>query len=338
MKIRSIACALCLGLLWSASAPASLLEREGVRAFIDEIADREAFNAAELRGLFDDVQRQEAVLEAIADPAEAMPWYRYRPIFVTDTRAAAGARFVRAHADILERAEREYGVPPAIIAAIIGVETFYGRHSGRYRVLDTLATLAFEYPPRARFFRRELEQFLVLAREEEVPVRTVKGSYAGAMGMPQFIASSYREYAVDFDGDGRRDLWDSTADVIASVANYLARHGWQRGAPVVHRVQPPTEQWRALAEGGLKPSVERQELRAAGISVEPPLGDGERVTVLALEGDGGDQSWVARRNFYVITRYNHSALYALAVHQLAQRIRNTAVEMPEHAAGEAGAG
>ena len=321
MKCRPVVAALCLCLIWSLPAGASFLERAGVRAFIEDVAAREDFNAAELRGLFEQVERQEGVLEAIARPAEDLPWYRYRPIFVTDERIAAGVDFVREHAELLASAEREYGVPPAVVAAIIGVETYYGRHKGRYPVLDTLATLAFGYPPRSDFFRRELEQFLLLARDEQLPLRSLKGSYAGAMGMPQFISSSYRSYAVDFDSDGRRDLWDSDADVIGSVAAYLARHGWRDGAPVVHRANPVSKRWQDLLREGLKPRTDAAELRAAGLSVEPPLGADERVRVFALQREASREVWIARRNFYVITRYNHSALYAMAVHQLAERIR-----------------
>lgn len=320
MTIRPVlAAVLCL----AAAAPASgsFLERDGVRAFIDDVSSREGFNAAELRGLFEEVERQDAVLEAIAAPAEAMPWYRYRPIFITDPRIAGGVDFVRDNADLLARAEREYGVPPAIVAAIIGVETFYGRYKGRYPVLDTLATLAFEYPPRSDFFRRELEQFLLLARDERIAPRAVKGSYAGAMGMPQFISSSYRHYAIDFDGDGRRDLWNSNADVIGSVAAYLADHGWQRGSAIVHRVRPADDGWRELTSKSLKPRVDGDALRAAGLGVEPRVDDGERVHVFALETESDPEVWVGRRNFYAITRYNHSALYAMAVYQLAERIR-----------------
>lgn len=321
MTIRPAIAIVALALAWAMPAGASFLERDGVRAFIDEVSARGDFNAAELRGLFEDIERRDEVLEAIARPAEALPWYRYRPIFITDARSAGGIEFLRDNAELLARAEEEYGVPPAIVAAIIGVETFYGRHKGRFPVLDTLATLAFEYPPRGDFFRRELEQFLLLARHEGIAPRAVKGSYAGAMGMPQFISSSYRHYAIDFDGDGRRDLWDSNADVIGSVAAYLAEHGWQRGEPVVHRVRPADDAWRALTSDDLKPRVDGDALRAAGLAVDPPVTGDERVRVFALEAEGGPEVWVARRNFYVITRYNHSALYAMAVHQLAERIR-----------------
>lgn len=309
-----------------AHAGPSLLERDGVRAFIDAFAEREGFNAAELRGLFEGLERRDAVLEAIARPAEALPWHKYRPIFLTEERIEAGAAFMADNAALLERARAEYGVPPAVITAILGVETFYGRHEGTHPVLETLATLAFAYPPRADFFRSELEHFLMLAREETIDPTAVKGSYAGAMGMPQFIASSYRSYAVDFDGDGQRQLWASKADVVGSVAAYLARHGWERGAPVAERVDPERPGYRRLVQRGMKPRVTPNDLEAAGLSVEPSLDPDERVSVFEFAGAEGPEVWVGRRNFYVITRYNHSPLYALAVHQLAQRIRAAAQE------------
>jgi len=314
----------CLVLVATPAAHASFLDEDGVRAFIDDVAARQGFNAAELRGLFERVQRRDDALEAIARPAESLPWKRYRPIFLTEARIDQGIEFLRGHRDLLSRATAEYGVPAEIVTAILGVETFYGRHRGDYPVLDTLATLAFEYPPRADFFRGELEQFLLLTRNERIDPRRVTGSYAGAMGMPQFISSSYRRYAIDFDGDGQRDLWDSTADVVGSVAAYLARHGWRAGAPVAQRVRPDGIDYRGLATRGIEPSVTRAELERAGIRLEPPLDDGERVTLVELEGRDGPEVWAGRRNFYVITRYNHSPLYAMAVYQLAERIRSGA--------------
>ncbi len=307
-----------LAVPWPAAA--SMLEADGARDFIARVAERHDFNAAELRGLFEEMAHQQAVLDAVREPAEALPWADYRPIFVTPERIEAGARFAREHADTLRRAEAEYGVPPAIITAILGVETFYGEHAGDHPVLDTLATLAFDYPPRASFFERELEAFLLLAREEGLAPRSVEGSYAGAMGMPQFIASSYRHYAVDFDGDGERDLWGSSADAIGSVAAYLARHGWQAGEAVVHRADDAAGDHRVLAERGLQPGVSADELRRAGIRVDPMPDEHRRVSVVEVEGSEGTQVWVGRTNFYVITRYNHSPLYALAVHQVARGI------------------
>lgn len=313
---------LLIAAIWLAPvspAFASFLEQDGVREFIAELAERERFNQAELRGLFETIERQEEVLEAIARPAEGLPWHRYRPIFVTDERVRAGAEFLREHADALARAEVEYGVPPEIVTAIIGVETFYGRHKGRYPVLDTLATLAFDYPPRADFFRSELEQFLVLARGEGLNPRGVEGSYAGAMGMPQFISSSYRHYAIDFDGDGRRDLWDSTTDVIGSVASYLERHGWQGGAPIVSRVDGDPDP-EALDAERLRPGITPAELRQAGLDASPWPAESEEVALVELETADGPEYWLGWQNFYAITRYNHSALYAMAVVQLAERI------------------
>ncbi|MDZ7829304.1 MAG: lytic murein transglycosylase B [Halofilum sp. (in: g-proteobacteria)] len=307
-------------LLVPAGASATYLQHDGVRGFIEEVSQREGFNAAELRGLLEGVRRQDRVLERIARPAEALPWKRYRPIFVTEARARAGAEFVREHRELLERAQARYGVAPEIVTAILGVETFYGRHEGGFPVLDTLVTLAFDYPPRSRFFRSELEQFLLLAREERVDPRTAVGSYAGAMGMPQFISSSYREYAVDFDGDGQRDLWSSRADVVGSVAAYLSRHGWQAGRPIADRLRPSDDRYRDLLDRGLKPSLGERDLRTRGLEVDPPLADGERVMLVELEGSEGPELWAGRRNFYAITRYNHSPLYALAVYQLSRDI------------------
>lgn len=303
------------------AATASYLQHDGVREFIDDVSAREGFNAAELRGLFEAVERQDDVLERIARPAEDLPWKRYRPIFVTEARVTGGMAFLREHRALLERAEQRYGVPPEVTTAILGVETYYGRHEGGFPVLDTLVTLAFDYPPRASFFRSELEHFLLLAREERVDPRTAQGSYAGAMGMPQFISSSYREYAVDFDSDGQRDLWGSAADVVGSVAAYLSRHGWQRGRPVAEQLHPEDERYRGLLRSNLKPSIDGDRLRAAGLSLRFPLAEGERVTVFELEGSDGPEVWAGWRNFHAITRYNHSPLYALAVHQLSVRIR-----------------
>ena len=320
MTARPLASLLAL-LLLPLTACASYLNQDGVRDFIVDVSAREGFNAAELRGLFEDIERQDEALEAIARPAETLPWHRYRPIFVTEARTTDGVEFLRAHRALLEQAHERYGVPPEIVTAILGVETYYGRHEGHYPVLDTLATLAFEYPPRASFFRSELEHFLLLAREERVDPRSARGSYAGAMGMPQFISSSYREYAVDFDDDGQRDLWGSRADVIGSVAAYLARHGWRRDAPIAERLDPPDSRYRDLLGRGLRPAVDGAELRAAGLSLDPPLEADERIALFELAGPDGPELWAGRHNFYAITRYNHSELYALAVVQLARGIR-----------------
>ncbi|MDH3713234.1 MAG: lytic murein transglycosylase B [Gammaproteobacteria bacterium] len=299
---------------------ASYLGRAEVDTFVAELARRHSFDEYELRDLFRGVRTQQRVLEAIARPAEAKPWHAYRPIFVTDSRIRQGTEFWNEHAALLSEIESDLGVPAEILVAIVGVETRYGRHRGSFRALDTLTTLAFDYPPRSAFFRRELEQFLLLVRDEGLDARRVSGSYAAAMGMPQFISSSYREYAVDYDKDGRRDLWDSPEDVLASVANYFRRHGWRRGDPVTFAVTPDGTDYRDLLRKELQPRVTLEQLRShrligAGQSPAGPF------TVMELQGTSGPEVWVGHYNFYVITRYNHSRLYAMAVHQLSRAVR-----------------
>jgi len=295
------------------------LERESVQQFIDEMVV-EGFSRSELEGLFRVVEPQQRILDLISAPAEARPWYRYHPIFLTERRISEGQRFWDEHDDLLERAEREFGVEAAVIVAIIGVETFYGRNQGGFRVLDALVTLGFDYPPRARFFRSELGHFLRLAREEGLDLRDTKGSYAGAMGRGQFISSSYREYAVDFSGDGRRDLLGSWADAIGSVANYFRRHGWEQGAPVVARAQVQGETYRELMGGGYQARHSLEDLARHGVTpAEDVPGDG-RFSLIELETEDGFEVWLGYPNFYVITRYNRSPLYAKAVYLLAEEV------------------
>jgi membrane-bound lytic murein transglycosylase B len=266
------------------------------------------------------------IIEAMERPAEAKPWYQYRRIFLTPSRIQGGVRFWRSNEGPLARAAKEYGVPPEIITAIIGVETRYGAVIGRYRVLDALTTLAFGYPKRAAFFRNELEGLILLSREEKIDPVTSYSSYAGAMGLPQFMPSSYRAYAVDSDGDGRRDLWNSIADVIASVANYFHSFGWRKGEPVVLEAHSATPPPQPLIDAGMKPSLPLKTLAEHGITTDPPLGgdpvDSETLaSLIHLEGGQGDEYWVGLNNFYVITRYNHSNLYAMVVYQLSREIR-----------------
>ncbi|HEV58630.1 MAG TPA: lytic murein transglycosylase B [Phycisphaerales bacterium] len=303
------------------NAPMDYPARDDVRSFIDEMVARHDFRRDDLHALFADVRQQTRVLEVIQRPAEGKPWYQYRPIFLNPARIRQGTEFWAEHRELLERAEATYGVPPEYLVAIIGVETFYGRHTGGFPVLDTLTTLGFDYPPRARFFRSELEHFLLLTREEGLNPRGLEGSYAGAMGKSQFISSSYRNFAVDFDGDGRRDLWESPADAIGSVANYFKRHGWVAGEPVTLPARVEDEVAAPFAEKGMKPSFSLAELTAAGVEPLRPLSYDDNVALIALDGEEYREYWLGLRNFYVITRYNHSPLYAMAVHQLAQEIR-----------------
>ncbi|WP_372873755.1 lytic murein transglycosylase B [Pseudomonas sp.] len=290
-----------------------------VSEFIGEMNREYGFATEQLGRLFAEVQRKQSILDAISRPAEKVkPWKDYRPIFITDSRIARGVDFWREHEATLARAEAEYGVPAPMIVAIIGVETFYGGNTGSYRVVDALSTLAFDYPPRAPFFRKELREFLMLSREEQVDPMTLKGSYAGAMGLPQFMPSSFRAYAVDFDGDGHINIWTNPVDAIGSVASYFKRHGWLPGEPVASRATVAGEQVEQGLSAGLDPQLNVDELRRLGWSSRDTL-DGEMpVTAFRLEGAEGDEYWLGLPNFFVITRYNRSVMYAMAVNQLAE--------------------
>ena len=279
--------ALLLALV-SLSVVAATSDRE---RFIERMVGEEGFSREQVSAWLDAARHDESVIERISAPAEkVLVWEEYRGIFLTAERVEQGLAFMARHDKALARAESRYGVPAELVTAIIGIETFYGRHSGNDRVLDALVTLGFGYPPRADFFRDELRHFLLLARDQGFDPRDPMGSYAGAMGYGQFIASSYRHYAVDFDGDGAVDLFDSPIDAIGSVANYFHEHHWHAGAPVVM----PLDEWRG------------------------PVGD---TRLLRLTVEGGQEDWIAHSNFDVITRYNHSDLYAMAAWSLAQRLR-----------------
>jgi len=311
--------------------PARYADRGDVRAFIEQMAEEQGFDRAALRRVFAQVRYQPAIVAAMERPLLVPPkWYDYAPSFVAPARVEAGAAYWAAHADELARAEERYGVPPEVIVAILGVETFYGRNTGKYRALDALSTLAFDYPRRSAFFRGELTQFLLLARELGISPLAAKGSFAGALGVPQFMPGSYRSYAVDFDGNGRADLWTSAADVVGSVANYLARHDWQPGQPVLlaARLADGTrnEVLRRL-DGGLSERRAADAWAADGVTMaDPPEGLApDPVGVLLLEekagGAEGASFWIAFNNFYVLTRYNRSRLYAAAVWELAKAVR-----------------
>ena len=242
-----------------------------VQEFVRDLAKRHGFVESELKRVFANAQRLDPVLEAIARPAERVrSWEDYRALLVTERRIAEGVEFWKKYPRTLERAERKYGVPPEYVVAIIGVETFYGRNTGSWRVVDALTTLAFDYPPRAGFFRSELEQYLLMAREAGVDVFSVRGSYAGAIGIPQFMPSSARRYAVDFDGNGKIDLQKSRVDAIGSVANFLKVHGWQRDADVLVEARVAGEAWRAFVDGRFEPKHSMTELRQAGVEFDSP--------------------------------------------------------------------
>jgi membrane-bound lytic murein transglycosylase B len=292
-----------------------------VAEFVGEMTRDYGFAGEQLMDVFRHAERKQAILDAISKPAERVkPWKEYRPIFITDARIARGVDFWRQHEAALTRAEQEYGVPAQIIVSIIGVETFYGRNSGNYRVIDALSTLAFDYPPRAEFFRKELREYLLLTREEQVDPMTLKGSYAGAMGLPQFMPSSFRAYAVDFDGDGHINIWTDPDDAIGSVASYFKRHGWVTGEQVVSRAMVRGEHVDDGLSPGIDPVKTVGELRALGWSSHDALRDDLPVTAFRFDGELGPEYWMGLGNFYTITRYNRSAMYAMAVYQLSEAL------------------
>jgi len=301
----------------------TITQRDDVKQFIDQMVEQHQFEKQSLLTLFSQVKLQKRVEKAIASPAEAKPWYKYRSIFLTTSRTEGGVEFWKENADVLAETEKRFGVPPEIITAIIGVETRYSKHTGGFRVIDSLSTLAFNYPKRSKFFRKELEQFLLLCREEEANPLELTGSYAGAMGIPQFMPSSFRHYAADFDGDGKKDIWKNTSDVIASVANYFTIHGWQKGAPVAFPVSVEGEQYKEVIGNSLKPKRTLAELQSHGVNIgESTLPLDTTARLLSLKQKNSTEEWAVLTNFYVITRYNHSDHYAMAVYQLSQEIKN----------------
>jgi membrane-bound lytic murein transglycosylase B len=324
MKKRPLYLVLLIALMVAgvSTGHASYTEHPLTRDLIDRMVNKYDFERDELEQVFARAERKQSIIDAISRPAEKVkPWKDYRKIFLGEKRIDLGVAFWRRYRDDLNRAEKTFGVDPAVVVAVIGVETYYGRNKGGFRVIDALSTLAFDYPPRSPFFTRELENFLLLAREQSRDPLALTGSYAGAMGYGQFMPSSYRHYAVDFDDDGAVDIWDNPVDAIGSVANYLLRHRWRAGEPVAaparlerskstltfNELQWPESTLAQLGEQGLLPETKQNPQRVA--------------IPLRLEGKDGDEYWLGFPNFYVITRYNHSHLYAMAVYQLSERIR-----------------
>jgi membrane-bound lytic murein transglycosylase B len=312
---------LCALILIASSALANDEEpHPGAAAFIDRVVAEYGLDPDHVHAVLAEARYQQSIIDAITRPAESKPWYEYRQIFVTDTRIDSGVEFWRANRSLLEQVSSEFGVPVEVIVAIIGVETNYGLNTGSYRVIDALATLGFYYPRRGEFFAGELGEFLRLADEEALPVTEVRGSYAGAMGVGQFIPSSYRAYAVDEDGTGDRDLWRSLPDAVASVANYLSVHGWQADRPIVLPASAPDGV--PEADFGVKPAHALGELDDMGLRFDAgDLPDDTAGTLVSLDLEQGQRHWIGLNNFYVITRYNRSPLYAMAVTQLAEAIR-----------------
>jgi len=295
--------------------------RADVQAFMGELVRKDGFQQPYVTTVFEGVESKQSILDAMSRPAEKVkPWYEYRAIFLTPHRISAGVDFFRAHEARLREISAKTGVPAEIIAAILGVETFYGTRTGSFRAVDALATLAFDYPPRSDFFRSELRHLFLLAREEQLDIGALTGSYAGALGPPQFIPSSYRNYAVDGSGDGRRDLLQNWDDIMASIANYFVRHNWQPGQPIATRAEIARDAIRPTGPTELVLKDTVGSLTRQGVQFTTDLPATAPAILVIQKGEDGDEYWVGFQNFYAITRYNRSSMYALAVFQLSEAI------------------
>ncbi len=297
------------------------LERPDVKVFMDMMVQEHDYDRETLQDILRQAEIKQKIVDSISRPAEGtLTWAEYRPIFMTKERIQAGAVFWHENRAALETVSSDTGVPIEIMVGIIGVETYFGRITGGHRVLDALATLSFAYPPRSKFFRSELEHFLLLVREEDMQATDAVGSYAGAMGRPQFMPSSYRAYAVDSTGDGKRDIWNNWTDVAGSIANYFLEHRWKTGEEVVALATTGTN-WSGFSPRNiLKPEDTVNSLSKKGVMFSTNLPNDDIAQLITLDGANGSEYWVGFHNFFVITRYNHSAMYALAVYQLGQEI------------------
>ena len=296
-------------------------DRLDVKRFIDSMVLKHEYDRKTLVSLLQEAKTQTTILKAISRPAEKVKsWNEYRAIFLTNRRIKAGIDFWINHQSELQKISNETGVPCEILVGIIGVETSFGSNTGGYRVLDALSTLAFDYKPRAKFFGRELEEFLLLVREENIEASEATGSYAGAMGLPQFMPSSFRAYAVDSNADGKRNIWTNWTDTIGSVANYFVAHGWQESGEVITPATLGTKWQGQPPKNTLKPTETVSSLSRQGVMFATNLPNEHKSQLLTLQGTNGDEHWVGFHNFFVITRYNRSVMYALAVHQLGQEI------------------
>jgi len=313
---------LFLSLFVAVSAQADISKRKSVKSFIRDMVKTEKFDEKELTQLFKKIKIRGDILKAIKRPAEAKPWHQYRKIFLTRERIQGGVKFWQENEQTLQKAEAEYGVPAEIVVAILGVETKYGNHKGGFHAAEALATLGFGYPRRAKFFKNELKQLLLLSREEEVDPYSIMGSYAGALGEPQFMPSSFRKYAVDYDGDKKRDLINNSVDAIASVANYFKKHGWVTDGPITVPAKVKGGSYKKIVKKGIKPRLTVKKLEKSGIKPQKEVSDNEKAALIELKLKKGREYWLGLSNFYVITRYNHSQHYAMAVYQLSQEIVN----------------
>lgn len=294
--------------------------RPPLEKFIIQMAHTHGFDLHALRALFAQVQTSQGVVKAIGAPSTAKFWYEFKPLFVDGGRIVGGVKYWNENAGVLARAHGEFGVPEAVIVALIGIETRYGRNTGGYRVIDALSTLAFDVPARGDFFRGELEEFLLLCREQNWDPLTVKGSFAGAMGLAQFMPGSYRRHAMDYDGDGHIDLWNNSTDVIGSVASYLRFFGWKDGQPIVAPARVEALDPRALLDVGLKPSLTLEQWRSRGARPLTPMPDVLNASLFSLDLIGGAEYWFGFDNFYALLQYNRSRNYVMAIYELSIEI------------------
>lgn len=319
-KILTFVSLLYLAFSYSAAA-LDTADYPKLKKIISSVSAETGYTEAQLGELFSNVDLQPRIIEIMDRPAESMPWYKYRKLFLTDKNIANGVAFWREHEAILERAEKEYGIPPEIIVATIGIETRYGTNTGGFKVIEALSTLGLDYPRRSKFFLKELQHFLVLSDEHRLDPLSINGSYAGAIGYPQFMPSSYRAYAIDFDGSGKSDLNNSMADSIGSVANYYSRHRWKRGQPVGVPAQLEKPEAEKLATSKLKVNNTFGGLKKAGVQADTDAKSSTPAALLKLEGESGPVYRMVFDNFFVITRYNTSQLYAMAIQLLSESIR-----------------
>ncbi|MDA9994438.1 lytic murein transglycosylase B [Burkholderiales bacterium] len=323
-KKLSFMCILALGLstVFVARAhEAHQIQDAVIVEFIQKMVEKHQFSQEELTVLMDNAKKKDGILNAFEKPATSKPWSFFKKLYVTEWREKEGVKFWEKHAQTLIRAEDQFGIPQEIITALIGIETNYGTYTGEFRIVDAFYTLGFYGKRRNKYFLKEFEEFLILARENNIAPNSIKGSFAGAIGIAQFMPSSYREYAIDFDGDGKADLENSVADAIGSASNYLKRHGWKRGEPIVFPVSADNDQVLSEMAGKSKPNRTYGELKQAGVKQDLGLNDDLAVGLFKLEGDEGVELWMSLKNFYVITRYNPSNNYALAMVQLSEKIK-----------------
>lgn len=320
--MRSLAVVVLMMLVQGVQADASLIRKPAVASFIHDLVVHDHFDQRQLQTILSAATFQPQIIDSMERPYEKKNWDVYQALFLTPERLNAGLEFWRDNRQTLAQAERDYGVPAEVIVAIIGVETLYGKRQGSYRVLDALSTLAFYYPPRAEYFKRELREYLLMCREHGVLATKYMGSYAGAMGKPQFMPSSYRMYAVDSKGTGRPNLMSENGDVISSVANYFKKHGWKSKQMVVEKAQVTPKALQALDVNSKFPNYAFIKLLKAGVKPQLSLrSHPHEAGLLELTTDVGSEYWLAYPNFYVITRYNTSPQYALVVHLLAKSLR-----------------